>query len=213
MLFATPTKKGTGLALFGHADDLENLHETIHFLCGESEGAQDQHEHALSIAYEIRKAFERQREVRDTEYGEQLGTLFVWPHILFYTSYFRQLAARRPTNKEHQSNLSRLEYCVESALVEYDPKIGAEVVSSYPMIGAVTPGFLDSYVSEITYSFLYEGGTGKMRFRRLPTLIRSMAQWSQAYQAYEKMLEREATKHGCLPSQLRDSREWSEIEW
>ena len=213
MLHAAPTKKGTGLALFGHADDLENLHETIHYLCDVSDGALDQHEHALSVAYEIRKAFERQRETRDTESGRQYGTQFVWPHIIFYTSYFRHLAAHRPTNKEHQSNLTRLEYCVESALIEYDPKVGAEVVASYHPVGAVTPDFFGGYVSDVMYSFLYEGGSGKMRFRRLPSLVRSMAEWSQEYREYAAMLEREAKKHGCSPHQLRDTREWPAIEW
>lgn len=213
MLSAMPTKKGTGLSLFGHADDLETLHETIHFLCGGSEGALDQHEHALSVAYEIRKAFERQREVRNSEYGELLGTSFVWPHIVFYASYFRQLAAYLPTNKKHQSILSSLEYCIESALVEYDPKVGAEVVSIYPPVGAVTPGFFDSYIADVTYSFLYQNGSGRMRFRRLPVLVRSMAQWSPEYGEYAAVLEREAKKQGCSPYQLHDSREWPEIEW
>ncbi|MDC0663572.1 DUF6904 family protein [Marinobacter sp. SS21] len=213
MLHATPTKKGTGLALFGHADDLENLHETIHYLCDAPNGAADQHEHALSVAYEIRKAFERQRETRKSPSGTQFGTRFVWPHIIFYTSYLRQLAAYRPTNKEHQSNLARLEYCVESALVGYDPKVGSEVVSIYPSIGAVTPDFLDGYVTDVAYSYLYEGGSGKLRFRRLPALIRSMAQWSPEYLEYSAMLEREAKKHGCSPHELHDSREWPDIEW
>lgn len=213
MLRAAPTKKGTGLTLFGHMDDLEGLHETIHFLCKVSGGGPDVHEHALSVAYEIRKAFEGQREVLEFESGTQLGARFVWPHIVFYTSYFRQLAAYCPTNKAHQSNLTRLEYCVESSLVEYDPRVGAEVVSSYPLIGATGPDFLDSYVSDVTYSYLYGGGSGKMRFRRLPALIRSMAPWSPEYREYAAMLEREAKKHGCTPRQLRDSREWPEIEW
>ena len=213
MLRAAPTKKGTGLELFGHADDLANLHETIHFLCGGSEGVQDQHEHALSVAYELRKAFERQRKIRNTGSGELYGTQFVWPHIIFYVSYFRHLAAYRSTNKEHQSNLARLEFCLESSLVEYDPKIGAEVVSLYPQVGAVTQDFFDGYISDITHSFLYEGGSGKMRFRRLPALVRSMAQFSVEYQDYAAVLEREAKRHGCSPHQLQDSREWPEIEW
>ena len=213
MLQAAPTKNGTGLELFGHTDDLESLHETIHFLCGTSVGEIDQHEHALSVAYEIRKAFERQRKIRRTDSGEQYGTQFVWPHIIFYVSYFRQLAAYRPTNKEHQSNLIRFEFCLESALIEYDAKVGAEVVSLYPMVGAVTTDYYVSYISDITYSFLYEGGAGKMRFRRLPAMVKSMAQVSPEYRDYASMLEREAKKHGCSPHQLRDSREWQEIEW
>lgn len=213
MLYATPTKKGTGMELFGHRDDLENLHETLHFLCGESEGELDRNEHALSLAYEIRKAFEGQREQRNSEYGELFGTRLTWPHVIFYTSYFRQLAGYRSTNKEHLSNLARLEHCVESALVEYDPKAGLEVISTYPAIGAIPPNFYDDYISDVIYSFLYDSGSGKMRFRRLPVLIRSLYPMSPEYRQYAAMLEREAKKHGCSPRQLRDAREWPEIEW
>jgi len=71
----------------------------------------------------------------------------------------------------------------------------------------------DSYIADVTYSFLYQAGSGRMRFRRLPILIRSMAQWSPEYGEYAAVLEREAKKQGCSPYQLHDSREWSEIEW
>ena len=213
MLRAAPTKKGTGLTLAGHADDLVSLHETLHFLCAGLDRNSDGHEHALSIAYEVRKAYEHQRESYQTESGELLSTRFVWPQILFYTSYFRQLAAYCNTNKEHQSNLARLEHCVETALVEYDVKVGSELVAIYPTVWAATDKYLDSYVESVTHSFLYEGGTGKLRFRRLPMLVRSMHPLSSEYRAYSEMLEHEAKKHGCKPSDLRDSRPWPEIEW
>lgn len=213
MLHAAPTKKGTGIEIFGHTDDLENLHQTIHYLCEGNDGMPDEHEHALSVAYELRKAYERQREERKTEFGTLLGTFIDWPQIVFYTSYFRHLAAFRPTTKELQSNLSRLEFCVESALLQYDPKVGAEVIELYPMVGAVSRDFYPSYVPDVTYTFLYQSGTGKMRFRRLPALIKSMSAWSDEYREYAEMLEQEAKKHGCSPYQLHDSREWPEIQW
>lgn len=213
MLHAEPTKKGTGLALFGHADDLKSLHETIHFLCDGITDPFGQNEHALSVAYEVRKAFERQRLVVDTASGTQFGAQFVWPHIIFYASFFRQLAARRPTTKAHQSNLWRLEHCLETALVEYDAKIGNEVIATYPPVGAVSRGFLPGYVSDVVYSFLYNEGSGKMRFRRLPSVIKSMFEWSPEYREYAAFLEGEAKRHGCSAHQLRDTRDWPAIAW
>lgn len=214
MLQAKSTKKGTGIKLLGHRDDLESLHETLHFLCGETEAEIDRHEHALSLAYEVRKAFEGQRLHSNNNDGEQLfGTQLTWPHVLFYASYFRQLAGYRPTNKEHQANLARLEYCIESALVEYDAKIGLEVISLYPGIATVEANFYAGYVPDITYTWLYDSGQGKMRFRRLPVFIQSLHIMSPGYQQYAMMLEREAKKHGCSPHQLQDARDWPEIEW
>ncbi len=213
MLHAISTKKGTGIELFGHRDDLESLHDTLHFLCGDSETDLDRHEHALSLAYEIRKAFEGQRLNRDSEYGELFGTQLTWPHVIFYTSYFRHLAGYRSTNKEHQANLARLEFCVESSLVEYDAKIGLEVVSLYSGIGAAGANFYAGYVSDIIYTWLYDSGHGKMRFRRLPVLVQSLHVSAPQYRLYALTLEREAKKHGCSPHQLSDSRDWPEIEW
>ena len=213
MLYATSTKKGTGVELFGEENALVSLHETLHFLCGISESDLDRHEHALSLAYEIRKAFERQRLCRSTESGELLGTQLAWPHLLFYTAYFRHLAGYRATTKEHQDRLAALENAVESALVGYDAKVGSEVISLYPCIGSVASNFYAGYVEDITYSWLYDSGSGKMRFRRLPALVRALHIFSTQYQQYAMMLEREAKKLGCSPRQLQDTREWPEIEW
>lgn len=65
MLFSEPTKRGVGLTLYGDSHDLRSLHETVHLLCGSGVGGHDdQQEHALSIAYEIRKAYEGQRDTK-----------------------------------------------------------------------------------------------------------------------------------------------------
>ena len=213
MLHAAPTKKGAGIELFGHREDLQSLHETIHFLCSGTVADSDEHEHALFVAYEVRKAIEGQRESRSLDSEQLLGTRITWPQILFYVSYFRHLAAYRPTTKNHQSDLMRLEACLENALVEYDPRVGSELLTLYPRVGAVSREFLPSYISDLTYAFLYDGGSGKMRFRRLPALVQSMMQWSGEYSEYALVLEQQAKKFGCNPRQLQDQREWPDFEW
>jgi hypothetical protein len=213
MLHVKPTQKGTGIELFGHHDDLESLYETVHYLCGDTQAESEQHEHALSFAYELRKSFERCRGIRQSEYGELYGTQHCWPYILFYTSYFRHLAAYRPTNKLHQSNLMQLEYAVESALIEYDAKIGAEIIDLYRGIGDVAASYQVSFVEEIMYEFLYLSASGKMRFRRLPALIKAMYPMSSQYQSYADRVQRIAKKYNCSPEQLTDDRQWPEIKW
>ncbi len=65
MLFAEPTKRGIGLTLYGDYSDLCSLHETVHVLSGNGDsGFNDQQEHVLSVAYELRKAYEEQRVVK-----------------------------------------------------------------------------------------------------------------------------------------------------
>jgi hypothetical protein len=213
MLDAKPTKKGAGLEIFGHPEDFESLHETLHTLCESAPGGLDQHEHALSLAYEIRKAFEGQREVAETEQGVLVGTPLLWPHALFYTSYFRNLAAYCPTTKADQANLYRLEDCIETAIAEYDAKIGLEVIELYPMVGKASGRYWPQYVEDICYQFLFGGGSGKMRFRRLPALIRALHELSPEYREYADLLQQEADRLHCSPGELRDTRDWPEIDW
>lgn len=213
MLHAYPTKSGTGIDLFGHRDDLEALHETIHYLCGDTQAESERHEHALSVAYDLRKSFEGSRDARQTEYGQLYGTQYTWPYILFYTSYYRHLAGYKSTTKMHQANLTLLEYCLESALIEYDAKVGAEMISLYRGVGDVTQEYYINFTSQVFYDFLFQSASGKMRFRRLPALIKSMYQWSPQYQDYAAMLEKEAKRHNCSPHMLQDNREWPDIKW
>ena len=213
MLNAVPTKKGAGLELIGHPDDFQSLHETLHSLCEAAPGGLDQHEHALSVAYEIRKAFEGQRGVIETELGMLCSTPFIWPHILFYAGYFRQLAGQCPTTKGDQANLYALEDCIESALIEYDAKTGMELAKAYLSVGAVSQNYFIQFIEDVCFEFLFGGSSGKMRFRRLPKLLKSMSEFSLDYQAYAQMLEKEAKRLDCSPHELSDSRDWPDIDW
>lgn len=216
MLFSEPTQKGVGIALFGDVDDLRDLHETVHALCHDgAAGHDDQQTHALSLAYEVRKAYEGQREERPRVAGQgrYYGFRMTWPAVLFHASYLRQCAAFRPTRKDHHANLYRLEHCIESALLEYDPKVGAEVLRHSAGIGFVSKGYVSSFVDDVAYQYIYEGGSGKMRFRRLPQLLRTMAEWSEEYRSYAQQMQTLAARHQCSVYQLRDTREWSDFDW
>ena len=213
MLFSEPTKRGVGLTLYGDYIDLRSLHETVRVLC--DNGDNNQQEHVLSLAYELRKAYEEKREVKTLRDGtsKYFGTNFSWPSLLFYSSHLRQRACFLPTNKEHQANLYRFEHCIESALLSYDHKIGTEVLERFSSIGFVSKDFLFSYVDDVTYRFIFDGGTGKSRFKRLPQLLRSMAEWSEDYEAFKTYMAGQAEKNKCSVYQLHDMREWPEFEW
>ena len=216
MLTSSPTKRGFGITLYGDYEDLGSIHKTIHKLCDSWLIAEnEQNEDALSIAYEIRKAYEGKRET--IVFKETKNTYFSfnidWPFIIFYTSYFRYSASYCDTNKEDQSNLYRLEYYVEKSLIEYDHKIGNEILSWYQTIGCVSKDFIISYVDDVAYEFLYGGGSGKMNFRRLPQLLRRFIEWSDKYKEYSQYMQEQASINNCTIAQLFDSRERPEIKW
>jgi hypothetical protein len=213
MLFAEPTKRGMGIGLYGDYNDLRNLHQTVHALCGSDRDDLDhQKESTLHIAYELRKAYEGQRETikhPDSYYGVKIA----WPIILFYTSYLRQCAGFCPTSKEHQANLYRLEHCVENALLKYDFKIGAEIIESYSRLGFVSEDYLFAFVDDITYQYLYGGGSGKLNFKRLPKLLWQLHELSDSYKEFAEYMKQQAQIHSCSVYDLHDSRDWSEIKW
>jgi hypothetical protein len=213
MLFAEPTKQGIGLSLYGDYNDLRSLHETIHVLC--SNEYSSQHEHTLSLAYDVRKAYEGQRESKCVDEGgvDYLGVKVIWTYALFYASFMRQCAGFQPTNKEHQSNLYRFEHCIENALLEYHPKIGSEIINVYSHIGFVSQKFLFDFVDDVSYRYVYGGGTGKMRFKLLPQLLMQLREWSDEYKKFEEYMNTQAKLQNCSIHQLHDMREWAEFEW
>lgn len=164
MLSSVPSKRGFGITLYGDHEDLRSLHQTVHRICGGSFGDLDvQNESALSIAYELRKAYEGKREtiIANGSKNRYFATNIDWPAILFYTSYLRHRAGFCPTNIEDQSNPYLVEFCVANAIVEYDHRIGNKFWNRYGTIGCVCKDLTISYVSEISYDYLYGGGSEK----------------------------------------------------
>jgi hypothetical protein len=216
MLYAIPTKRGYGITLYGDYNDLESLHGTIHLICDEnSYGVYSHKERTLSIAYKIRKAYERkQQKIIDKEHGSiDYATNIDWPAVLFYASFLRHAAGFCPTTKKDQANLYRFEYCIESALVSYDYNIGTDILRWYDTTGCVSKDFIISFIDEITYEYLYGGLSGKRNFRRLPELLRNIRSSSDEYRGFAEYIKAEAQKNDCTPDQLWDSRDWPEIKW
>lgn len=65
MLISTPTKFGTGIEIFGDYHDFRELHNFIHRASKNEIIPHKFQEFLLSLAYEVRKAYEGQREIKD----------------------------------------------------------------------------------------------------------------------------------------------------
>lgn len=216
MLAAHATKRGFGITIYGDYRDLRSLHKTVHELCGSWINDLDaQRESTLSIAYELRKAYEGNREIIKDEVARTtyFSTNIDWPGILFYSSYLRYRAGFCPTSKENQANLYRLEFCIEKALLEYDYKTGVDVLEQSRTIGMVSDNFIASYASEITYEYLYGGGSGKINFRRLPRLLNKFHEWSDEYREFSEYMKSQAIVNNCEINQLYNNRDWPDIKW
>jgi len=217
MLLALPTQHGAGASLFGDYWDLDNLHETIHSLVENSPLNEGLQKTALGLAYDIRHAYQRDREEREfgnDEYDTVVyrGAKILWPILLFQMSLLRYSASFKPTTKEQQANLYRLESCVENALLEYDDNAGRRCIEWLNSIPFVTQNYLSNYVPEIAYRFI-EGSPGKRRFKKLPVLLRQFSVMSDEYKEFEKQITEMAKEKNCHPQELEVVRDWPEIDW
>lgn len=217
MLVARPTKYGGGIELFGDTHDLHSLHQTIHSLTSSGPLSYEQEEVIHSLAYEVRHAYQGDRLTEGFGSGDAVikyyGTQILWPEVIFSASQLRHAAAYSVTQREHQANLFRLEYLIESCLISYDAKIGQEVIGWWQRLPMVPQDFLAGFLSDRCYSYAYEGSVGKLRFKRLPQIIRSMWFMSNEYQTYHEYMWNIAKERDCHPNQLHDMREWPEIKW
>jgi len=218
MIYAEPTKKGVGVSLCGDTLDLWSLHSTIHDLMSTSPHNEDFTNTILGLAYDVRHAYQGDRETITREIGpDSFVTYFKfnvpWTYILFVVRYLRECVGYSDCNKEHQSNIYRLEHEIEKALVEYDEKVGRSAIEEYKRLSWFSSEYLPNFVSECTNEYMHGGASGKMRFRRLPFTIRMLDERSPEYKAYHNQVLDEARKQNVHPSQVFDTREWPEMEW
>lgn len=110
-------KNNAGIMLIGDYTTLRSLHTVIHDVNERSPLVIDKEGLFLSWAYDIRKAYEQQREVLDPpegfeEIGIRYGVKQLWPVILMQQRMMRTSLGYFDHSKEHQA----LSYAVEGVL-------------------------------------------------------------------------------------------------
>jgi hypothetical protein len=217
MIFTTPTKHAAGVTLWGDFYDLSNLRETIHNLVEGTLFKEEMKDLILGLAYDVRHAYQRDREEKVfgiDEYDKVIyrGEKILWPVILFQVNALRYFAAFQPTTKEQQANLYRLEGCLEKSLTEQDAKIGAQCIEWLNSPSPITDNYYPQYLSEASKKYLL-GPSGKARFRRLPEILKSFHPMSSEYKDFESYVEGVAKQKVCSPHELHDFSKWPDFKW
>lgn len=205
MLQSNPTKKGTGIELWGDYGDLTSLYETIHKI-GErlneyKKEEKGQSDIIMGFAYEVRKAFQhsrlKEKFVFDSENKvEYLGFRYLWTDLLYLISVLRFNAGYVVLDKIDQANLYILEHSCKKALFDYDPKgaqqiqpfIGQKIDIHNDLVFLVLQGINIEYLSKTL---------GKRRFRGIPDLLIAYSQFSPAYKMWKSDIESSAKALGC----------------
>lgn len=220
MIISKPTPHGAGIFLYGDYNDLRSLHETIHELCAEGGPLIGQvNEYVLGLAYDIRHAYQGDRDTLAMDSGTQkdapyYGVSILWPYFLVQLSLLRWAAAFIPTTKEIQSNLYRLEACTEEALLSYDHAIGTQCIKLMNCYAGLAHDYLVKFIDERAEEYIGYPSTGKKRFKQLPAILRSIAPSSAEYLEFEMQMQMIAKQKGCKAEELTSTRdEWPEYKW
>lgn len=218
MLISEPTKYGAGIIIYGDYWDLRNLYNTIHEL---SEGIpleKNFSEFVLGLAYEIRHAYQKDRGEKTFGVDEYdtvtyRGVSILWPIILSQTGLLRWSASFHPTNREHQANLFRLESCIQAALQSYDSVVGQQCFEWLTLFHGFPDNYLIEFFYERTKAYLFENRHGKSRFKRLPSILKSLTTISGEYQEFSSYLYNLAEEKKCEVNALQDWSAWPNFKW
>ena len=216
MILGVPTKYSAGLTLYGDFWDLKSLYETIHEIVEPSPFHQDIKDTVLGLAYDIRHAYQRDREEEtfghdDYDKVTYRGTKILWPIVLFQVNTLRYFASFGPTTRGQQANLYRLEACLESVLNEVDQNIASKCIEWLHVPSPLTTNYYCLYLSEASRRYLLDAA-GKNRFKKLPSVLQSFHPMSTDYRKFAEHLESVAKEKGCSPHDLGSSDDY-DFKW
>lgn len=218
MIYSKPTKYGAGIEIYGDYQDLNSLRQTILDMSDSPVLNAGADEFVLGLAYEVRHACEGARETIILSLPGIPPTSYfyfraLWPIFLMQVALLRWSAAYQPTNKEHQSNLYRLEGCAEESLRSFDPFIARRCTEWLASFQGLQRGYLFQFISECAYEYIRGKAVGKARFNKLPETLRKIIPLSEEYRSFEEELRTIATDEGCQPGDLDNRRRWPKFKW
>ena len=216
MLTSSPTKYGAGITLYGDAHDLRALHETIHKIASERHVDERFRFFMLSLAYDIRKAYEGARERKrighqKLDWAKYFSVNVLWPFFLPQAALVRHFAAYYPTTHRDQACLYLLEDCAITSLLACDANVGkvcSECFLNFPML---SHDYLMEFFTQCAREFVEF--PEKKRFQKLPGILRKLMWLSPEYQAFSKELAKTAKANDCGPEELSDPRDWPKFRW
>lgn len=121
MLTHKPLKNAAGIALFSDYLSLKRVHRVLHDVNERSPLIRNKEGFFISLAYDLRKAYEGQRRKQKPdrlypEIGLRFGVEVLWPAVMVQSRQLRDSLAFLDHSKEHQIVAYELEYVIEQAL-------------------------------------------------------------------------------------------------
>ncbi len=148
MLFIEKTKNNGGFILWGDYWSLREMH-TLCMDCSEKSPTLAYEGLLVSLAYDIRKAYEKQREIDTASHFDEkiqiYGVEQVWPTFAVQLALLRASLAYYDSTKLEQSLVYRLEHLFIEAIPEIFPKSSKEILLSFERLS----GLQESQVKDL----------------------------------------------------------------
>ncbi|MGH3626533.1 MAG: DUF6904 family protein [Sciscionella sp.] len=113
--------KCAGIVLCNDYLSLRQMHRIVHDANERSDTIRDKEGFLLTLAYDLRKAYEGQRSTAGPDHappesGPRFGVEILWPTFLIQVRLLREALAFMVHTKEHQAVVFELEFLAEQAI-------------------------------------------------------------------------------------------------
>ncbi len=202
-------KNHAGLLLIGDDDTLRALHTVVHDVNTRSPLIHDRGGWFLGLAFDVRKAFEGQREIlkpaqgRD-EVGVRYGVQILWPVLLVQQRTLRASLAHMDHGKRHQAVAYDLEAVIEDGLRNDFGAAAPELIALWQQMSPEHPAFIGTLASR---GGLFCSWTKSERAKRFASLLESF------HPMYDAMYRFRTRGGECGLIEPEIFKQWEDAEW
>lgn len=222
MIYGKPTKYGSGIEICGDYNDFRELHEFIYRFSNIDKLPFKFEEYLLGFAYDVRKAYEGFREIKDAghpladqefEKLKYLNFRRLWIDKLLTVRLLRWSAAYFTTTLLDQSLLYRLEHVTFESLEKFDAKNAPVIWQFINYLDIFTEDYPIALIELISNRF-QDQQNGKARFNSILPLLKSLSPYSEIYKDNLEQLKKSAEQYKCsLDSLTFQDNENKSFKW
>lgn len=214
MLSYSLLKNHAGILLIGDHTSLTWLHEVIHDVNDRSPLVIDKEGSFLGLAYDVRKAFERQREVIQPpkhfeEVGVRYGVQILWPVLMLQHRMLRLSLAFLSHTAKTQSITYALEAVIEDALREDFSAQAERIIGLWQRLDPAQPEVFDMINSRGGIFCSWTKAQRKAGFAQL------LSSFDPMYDRFYPMRSKNGEKNLISPAEFAawDNAEWPDPRW
>jgi len=191
-----------GVMLIGDYTSLRWLHEVVHDINERSPLVRDKEGTFLGLAYDIRKAYERQREVlKPPEHHEEIGIRYgvriLWPVLLLQQRLLR-------CSLGYLDHAAKTQAIIEEALLEDFQAEGKDIVTGWRRVDPTHPEIFNMLQSRGAIFCSWTKAERKRKFLQLLTSFHPL------YDSYYALRLQRGEKNLVSPGELAL---WANAEW